>query len=114
LHGILGVLFALAGIAAFLSPLQTFGILARMFGFLLVLKGTFDLVLAIALRHTADLWWMTLISGILEIALGMWASGYPGRSAELLILWVGIGAVIRGVTQLIMSFQVHKLKAVAA
>jgi uncharacterized membrane protein HdeD (DUF308 family) len=88
-----------------------------MFGFLLVLKGTFDLVLAIALRHSVDLWWMTLILGILEIALGMWASGYPGRSANLLILWVGIGAVIRGTTQLIMSFQVHKLdklQAVAA
>jgi len=108
LHGILGVLFALAGIAAFLEPLQTFGILARMFGFLLVLKGTFDFVLGIAMRHAVDLWWTMMLSGIFEIILGMWASGYPGRSAQLLILWVGIGAVIRGVTQLIMSFQVRK------
>jgi uncharacterized membrane protein HdeD (DUF308 family) len=114
LHGILGVLFALGGIAAFLEPLQTFGILARMFGFLLVLKGTFDFVLAIAMRHSMDLWWMMLLSGIFEIILGMWASSYPGRSAQLLILWVGIGAVIRGVTQLILSFQVKKIEAVTA
>src|SRR5438105_1579277 len=59
-HAILGVLFVLTGVAGFMQPFQTFSILAHMFGFLLVLKGTFDLVMALALRHEVDLWWMTL------------------------------------------------------
>ena len=46
--------------------------------------------------------------------LGFWASGYPGRSAALLILWVGIGALIRGVTQLVLAFQVRKLHEAVA
>jgi uncharacterized membrane protein HdeD (DUF308 family) len=109
LHAILGVLFIVGGVAAFLEPFQTFGIMAAMFGFLLVLKGTFDLVLAIMTREVNDLWWMVLIAGILEVLLGFWASGYPGRSARLLLLWVGIGALIRGITQIVMAFQVRKV-----
>ena len=112
LHAILGVLFILTGIAAFTSPFQTFGILASMVGLLLVLKGTFDFFLALATRHEVDLWWMMLVSGILEVLLGFWASGYPGRSAALLVLWVGIGALIRWVTHLIMAFQVRKIERV--
>ena len=111
-HATLGVLFVLSGIAAFLSPVQTFGTLAHLFGFLLVMKGTFDLVVGLAVRHEFDLWWMTLTCGILEILLGFWASGYPGRSANLLTLWVGVGAVIRGVTQIIHAFQARKVRQV--
>ncbi len=114
-HGILGALFVIGGIAAFFEPVQTFGILARLFGFLLVLKGTFDLVFGVATRQEADLWWMMMLAGIFEIVLGLWASAYPGRSATLLILWVGIGAVVRGITHFVLAFQVRKVhEAVAA
>src|SRR5215207_6260585 len=96
LHAVLGVLFVLGGIAAFTEPFQTFAVLAALLGFFLVLKGAFDFVIALTTRHETDLWWMLLIAGIFEVVLGVWASGYPGRSASLLILWVGIGAVVRG------------------
>ena len=108
-HAVLGVLFVIGGIAALISPFQTFTILATLVGFFLILKGTFDFVIALAMRHEVDLWWMTLIAGIIEIALGIWAIGYPGRSAALLIIWVGIGAIIRGIAEIVMAFHVHKL-----
>ena len=109
LHAVLGVLFVIGGILALTEPFQTFGVLAALVGFFLVVKGTFDFVIALATRHVSDLWWLLLIGGILQIVLGFWASGYPGRSAALLVLWVGIGAVIRGIIQLVLSFQVRKL-----
>jgi uncharacterized membrane protein HdeD (DUF308 family) len=34
--------------------------------------------------------------------------GYPGRSAALLILWIGIGAIIRGIAEIVSSFQLRK------
>ena len=114
IHAVLGVLFVLGGVGAFLQPFQTFGILAHLFGFLLVLKGIFDLAIGLGTRHVADLWWMMVALGVLEIVLGFWASGYPGRSAQLLVLWVGIGAVARGTTQLVMAFQVRKLRGAMA
>ena len=108
LHGILGVLFVLGGIAALTTPFQTFMVLAALIGFFLVLKGTVDFVFGLALRHEVELWWMMLIGGILEIILGIWAMGYPGRSAALLLFWIGIGAMIRGTVEIISSFQLKK------
>jgi uncharacterized membrane protein HdeD (DUF308 family) len=108
-HATLGVLFVLGGIAAFMTPLHSYRLLASLVGFFLVLKGTLDFVMALATRHEVDLWWLLLISGVIEVIFGFWASGYPGRSSALLLLWVGIGALIRGITQLVMAFQVRKI-----
>ena len=113
-HATLGVLFVLGGIASFTAPFQSFRLLASLVGLFLILKGTLDFVMALATRHEVDLWWLLLISGIIEIIFGFWASGYPGRSASLLLLWVGIGALIRGITQLVLAFQVRKIHEVVA
>ena len=55
-----------------------------------------------------------LTAGIIEITLGIWAMGYPGRSAALLIIWVGIGAIIRGIAEIVTAFHVHKLSEAVA
>jgi uncharacterized membrane protein HdeD (DUF308 family) len=112
LHVLLAILFIIGGICALLAPFQTFTVLAALFGLFLIFKGTFDFVLAIATRHIFPLWWFTLVVGILEIALGIWAVGYPGRSAALLLLWVGIGAIIRGITEIVTSIHIHELPEV--
>jgi uncharacterized membrane protein HdeD (DUF308 family) len=114
LHIAFGVLFVLGGIAALISPWQTFTVLAALIGFFLVIKGTFDFIMALAMRHIVDLWWMSLTAGIIEIVLGIWAMGYPGRSAALLIIWVGVGAIIRGVAEIVTAFHVHKLPEAVA
>ena len=62
---------------------------------------------AIASRHVMEMWWLNLITGILMIALGIWAAGYPGRSAALLLAWVGIGAIIRGVFEITTAFRMR-------
>jgi uncharacterized membrane protein HdeD (DUF308 family) len=108
LHIVLGVLFILGGIAALLSPFQTFTVLASLIGFFLILKGAFDFALALMVRHELDLWWMTLVAGILEILIGAWAMGYPGRSAALLIVWVGFGAIVRGIAEIVAAFRVRR------
>ena len=111
-HAALGVLFVIGGIAALTEPFRTYAVLASLVGLLLVLKGTMDFVVALAARRDTDLWWILLVAGILEVLLGFWAAGYPGRSASLLIVWVGIGALIRGITQLVLAFQVRKIDKV--
>ena len=113
-HALMGVLFVIGGIAALMSPFQTFTVLASLAGFFLILKGTFDFTLALALRHEVDLWWLSLIAGIIEIVLGIWAMGYPGRSAALLIIWIGVGAIVRGIAEIVMAFHVHKLTEAVA
>jgi uncharacterized membrane protein HdeD (DUF308 family) len=104
LHAVLGVLFVLTGIGALLSPFQTFGILALLVGWFLVFKGVTDLTAAIVFRDVQPLWGLALGVGIIEAALGVWAIGYPGRSSWLLLIWVGVGALVRGVGSLVAAF----------
>jgi hypothetical protein len=113
-HVALGILFAIGGIMALLEPFETFRVLAALVGFFLVVKGTFDFVTALATRHVMDLWWLLLIAGVIEVLIGFWASGYPGRSAWLLLLWVGVSAFVRGITQIILAFQVRKVHEAVA
>jgi uncharacterized membrane protein HdeD (DUF308 family) len=114
LHVLLAVLFALGGIMSFAYPGQTFGTLALIFGWYLLIKGTFDFVMALFLRGSAPYWWVGIITGIAEIALAFWAVGYVGRSAALLALWVGIGALMRGVMTIVAAFQIrHAVRGAA-
>jgi uncharacterized membrane protein HdeD (DUF308 family) len=106
-HALIGVLFAIGGCVAFAYPGQTFGTLAVIFGWYLLIKGTYDIVMAFVL-HGLPMWWMRLVAGIAQLALAFWAVGYVGRSAALLVLWVGIGAVIRGVTTLVAAFDIRR------
>ncbi len=108
LHAVLGVLFVLGGIAALLEPFQTFTVLAGLMGFFLVIKGIFDFALALQLRAATDLWWLTLILAVIEVGLGIWAIGYPGRSAALLIIWVGVGAIVRGISDIVTAFEARR------
>jgi uncharacterized membrane protein HdeD (DUF308 family) len=109
LHGVLGVIFLLGGIAAVFEPFQTFGVLALFIGWYLVFKGAFDMVTAVGFRHELPLWGLTLTVGVLELLLGFWAVGYPGRSAWLLLVWVGVGAMLRGIGDLVAAFTYRRL-----
>ncbi len=108
LHAILALLFLLVGIDAFVYTLWTFGALALLVGWFLLIAGTFEVVASLSNRDV-DLWWLGLISGIVMILLAFWAVGYPGRSGYLLVLWVGLGSLFRGISRLVFAFQVKKL-----
>ena len=105
-RGILGVICIAAGIVAFFSPEDTFVALAALVGWLLLFKGTFD-VLAGIIAHPLPLWWLTLTLGLVEIALAFWAVGYFRGSAIILVAWVAAFALIRGITEILMAFRLR-------
>jgi uncharacterized membrane protein HdeD (DUF308 family) len=114
LHLLLGALFAIAGVMALLDPFQTFGILALLIGWYLLFKGISDIIISIMGRAYLPLWGLLLASGIVELAFGVWAIGYPGRSAWLLILWVGVAALTRGITEIVLAFRLRSASAAFA
>jgi uncharacterized membrane protein HdeD (DUF308 family) len=103
----LGAVFVVTGVMAMLDPFQTFGILALLIGWYLLLRGTFGVIFTLFQRHRMELWGLSLGAAVIELLIGLWAVGYPGRSAALLILWVGIGALLRGTTQIVFAFQIR-------
>ena len=110
LYGFLSVVFIAAGIIAFIHPGNTFVALAAVVSFFLVFAGTFDIIISISTRHEIEVWWLQLIGGIIEVALGFWAAGYYGRSAVLLIAWVAAYTLIRGVRDIVLAFRVRELQ----
>jgi uncharacterized membrane protein HdeD (DUF308 family) len=113
LHGLLALVFIVAGIVAFVHPGDTFAALAAVFSFILIFAGTFDIIESISVRHEIEVWWLQLIAGIIELALGFWAAGYYGRSAVLLVAWVAAFALIRGVMNILLAFRVRELQHAA-
>jgi uncharacterized membrane protein HdeD (DUF308 family) len=111
-----GILSILAGIVAFVWPGRTLLVLAVILAWFLVFKGIIDIVGALV-DHGRPYWWLALILGILELLLGMWAAGYPGRSLFVFVNLVGIYAIFYGFTELFAAFQLrglgHRLDRVA-
>jgi uncharacterized membrane protein HdeD (DUF308 family) len=103
-----GVIFIAAGVVAFIHPGDTFVALAAVISFFLIFAGTWDIITAISSRHEIEVWWLQLVGGIIELALGFWAAGYYGRSAILLVAWVAAFTIIRGVTNIVLAFRVRE------
>lgn len=112
-HGLLGVAFIVLAIVSFVHPGDTFKALAAVMSFYFVLKGTFDLVLAIATRPENDLWWLGLTIGIAEILLGFWAAGDFGQKVILLVIWVGAAALTRGISEIVFAFSLRNMRSEA-
>jgi uncharacterized membrane protein HdeD (DUF308 family) len=81
--------------------------------FFLIFAGTWDIITAISTRHEIEVWWLQLVGGIIELALGFWAAGYYGRSAILLVAWVAAFTIIRGVTNIVLAFRVREAQHAA-
>ena len=103
-----GILSILAGIVAFIWPGRTLLVLAVILAWFLVFKGIVDIVGALV-HHGRPYWWLGLILGILELLLGMWAAGYPGRSLFVFVNLVGIYAIFYGFTELFAAFDLRGL-----
>jgi uncharacterized membrane protein HdeD (DUF308 family) len=90
------------GIVAFIHPGDTFAALAGVMSFAFVLKGTFDLLVGIVAPVGNR--WVLILVGALELALGFWAAGDFGHRVVLLVVWVGVSALLRGVSEIVFAF----------
>jgi len=113
LYILIGVVSIVAGFIALIWPGETFLVLAAIVGWLLLFYGIIDIVFAFSTRHLEGMWWMQLVSGILMVLLGFWAispdnatvSNY--RGAVLLVVWIGIAALFRGISDIVVGFRLR-------
>ena len=103
-----GALSIIAGIMALVWPGRTLLVLAGILAWFLVFKGIVDIVAALS-AHGRPYWWLGLILGILELLLGIWAAGYPGRSLFVFVNLVGVYAIFYGFTELFAAFDLRGL-----
>jgi len=108
-HGILGVLFIIAGIWALVHPHNAFDTLAALIGFFFLVKGIFDLTVAFLTKPYFELWWLQLVIGVIEILLAFWVAGDFRQKAILLVVYVGIIALTRGITEIFLAFKLRSV-----
>jgi uncharacterized membrane protein HdeD (DUF308 family) len=105
-----GVLLLVAGVISLVNPEDTFAGFADILGFLFLIVATMWIIGAFMARESDDLWWLTLIAGILMVILAFWTSGqFFVHKAYLLLVFAGIWALMQGVTDIVRAFQVRRL-----
>ena len=109
-HGIMGVAFILVGLFAFIEPGSAFVALASVIGFYFLFKGVLDIGVAMTTKGEFDLWWLQLVAGVLEIALAFWVAGNFEQKATLLLVYTGLVALSKGVTELFLAFKLRSLR----
>ena len=105
---IAGVLGAAAGIALLVWPgpgLYTLGVFV---GVWIVASGLLHVVGAFANRH-APHWWIVLVLGLIEIPIGIWAMRRPGLTLAVIVTLTGVWAIVTGVWQCLIAFEVRNL-----
>lgn len=104
-----GVVEILVGISFLAWPGISLLTLAIFIGAWVFVHGVFDLVGGIASRHDVKFWWLYVIFGIIEIALGIVLLDRPILSLALAIAIAGIWALVIGVLEIIVAFEVKHL-----
>jgi uncharacterized membrane protein HdeD (DUF308 family) len=104
-----GLLSIAAGIVIIVWPSPGLLAVAIILGAWLVVMGTIAITGAFAARRIIPDWWLMVLLGLAEVALGVLALADPGATLAALITVGGIWAVAIGVMRIVLSFQVKRL-----
>ncbi|MFF7330626.1 HdeD family acid-resistance protein [Streptomyces sp. NPDC090306] len=99
-----GVAALVLGILVLVWPGASLVAAGVLFGLYLVISGVLQLVSAFGTHRTTALRVLAFVSGTVSILLGLFCFRGATQSILLLGLWIGIGWVIRGITQTLAAF----------
>jgi uncharacterized membrane protein HdeD (DUF308 family) len=104
-----GLLSIATGVLIIVWPSPGLLAVAIILGAWLVVSGTIAIAGAFAARRIIPDWWLMLLLGLSEVALGVLALADPGATLAAIITVGGIWAVAVGVMRITLSFQVKRL-----
>ncbi len=110
MHIIMAILTIGVGVALVSWPHITYFIVGVLVGWVLVLGGLANIIVAFMERRVASLW-PGLVRGLIEVALGVWALRRPETATNILVIIVGIWAVASGVLGVIAAFSARHAEA---
>ena len=75
-----------------------------------LIVGVFWIIQAFVSREINELWWLSLLAGMLMVILAFWTGGqFFIEKAYVLLVFAGIWALMQGVTDVVRAFQIRKL-----
>lgn len=107
LRGICAIIFGVIAVAA---PIATLGTLIWLFAAFAIVDGVFAIAAAISgrMRAYAPTWWLVLV-GVLSIVAGLTIFEYPALSTLLMLTFIGVWAIFRGVFEIVGAIQLRKV-----
>jgi len=77
-------------------------------GYTLGIMTAGQIIAAVMTKEVNPLWWLGLLVGILLIVLAFWTSQQLVTvTADLLLFYVGLMALFRGISQIVFAFALH-------
>ncbi len=98
-----GVASLVLGVLVLVWPGASLLAAGVLFGLYLVISGVLQLAAAFGTHRRTSLRVLAFISGAVSILLGLFCFRGPLQSVLLLALWIGIGWLFRGVTQIVAA-----------
>jgi len=109
---ILGLLGILVGVAILVLPsFATLSLLvfALFAGVWLVVWGIAHAISATSNRYLVSYWWLGLAIGVVSIVLGILVLFDPIISLQVAVFLIGIWAILTGVSEMALAFEVKQL-----
>lgn len=95
-----GLASLVLGVIVLVWPKQTLWVVGVLFGLYLLIIGVVQLVAAFGTHASTALRVLAFISGAICVLLGLLCFRSAAQSVLLLAIWIGIGWLFRGITQL--------------
>lgn len=108
---VVGLSAILGGILVIIKVDQLVGLIPAVLGFLVTISGILKMQNSVdMLRLGHGTWYVAFAMAIVNIVFGVLLLMNPFRTMELLLMWLGIGFVYSGVTDLYVTISIsHKL-----
>src|SRR5689334_4364474 len=106
-----GIASLILGVLVLVWPGASLLAAGVLFGVYLVISGIFQLVSAFGTHKTTSLRVLAFFSGAVSLLLGLFCFRGPMQSILLLALWIGIGWLIRGITQTLAALHDPRMPA---
>jgi uncharacterized membrane protein HdeD (DUF308 family) len=108
LRGFAAMLF---GVAAFMWPGITLGVLAPLFGAYAMINGVFAVIEAFSRDVSRERWWALLFEGVVSIVVGAMVLIWPGLTAIGLVVLIAFWAIMTGVFEIITAIRLrHEIR----
>jgi uncharacterized membrane protein HdeD (DUF308 family) len=105
LRGLVAIAF---GILAWLQPGITVAALLLLFGAYALVEGILAVWAAIAGRKENEVWFVLLLSGLVSIGIGILAFLAPGVTALVLLFYIAVWAIAKGVLEIAAAIRLRK------
>jgi uncharacterized membrane protein HdeD (DUF308 family) len=92
------------GFTAVFWPGLNDNILVYLFGTYVFLISIFDLLLGLNVMGSLDTWFLPVILGLFELAVGIYLLRYPHLGFDKFILLIGFTLIVRGSTLIMSSY----------